>query len=863
MAHKGLNKWKGIFFFILLTAGICSLHGRDVEITVEDMDLRLPLEGAQVQSWDGEEFICDEAGKVTIPVPDDRPVVVRAAYPGYENGRILIPPGENALTLGMSLSGLMENRELVIEGRRPGVSETKSGRSVAISDEALTRTAEIGLVEDVMSSVKLLPGVGYTGMFDALPSIRGGEPGDLIAVLDGFYIESPYHWGGGFSIFDPKMVRSAQLSHGVFSSRYGHTISGLLELSSRKPPDTGAELELGISTSAASLNLAYPLGGRGGIILMGKISYWDPFVWLAKQFVEEARYVRKAPYIRSGAFSADYRFSHDLEWTLSGFFGSDGIGVSFENESREERLESESDMSFDWDNKLGFLITGLTFNPRGSMVLKASAGAGFHLSLVDGWIHDDVKVGYSPDFIDTWDDTLDGVKDGLIFGRDSYHLENQRQLINDEDRVVNLQGRVDFDWELGRGFLFAAGVQELYAQWTSSGHLRIIREEMKTDLSAGGVSIPLGFINYPADIFLDIRTQTYTSSGYTLLEYGSPAQRFGAELGLRLDHTYFIGRDFSVQTMPALNPRLNLDFGLLKNRGIIESLSVSAGTGLFSSINESVSLLGGLSGIEDFEVKPSRSWTSILGTKIDFTGGFSFNIEGYYKYIFDRSYTTTEYEPGSILVGSQYDGEGRIWGFDLMLQKMESRYWDGWLSYSFNHARYRDPHAQEGNGETHWYYPSFHRFHYLNLVLNIKPVKRFHIAARFGLASGRPASKAEDTITSYPVIVADEAGNPVLDEGGNPLVIEKWKRGSSYSDDERIPWSIPLDLKFSFLTFDARGKVRQEIYLGIENLLALVYTPKSSNTSFNSYTGKVDQGSSTATYEMPIPMVSFGVKWSY
>jgi hypothetical protein len=860
MAHKGLTHKKGGFFIIFLAAGIFSLYGRDVEITVEDADLQIPLEGALIRSWDGEEFTCDEAGKVTVPAPDDRQVVVQAAYPGYENGRLILSPERSAFTLGLRLTGVMESRELVIEARRPGVSETRSGRSVALSGEVLTRTAEIGLIEDVMTSIKLLPGVGYTGMFNALPSIRGGEPGDLTAVLDGFYIAQPYHWGGGFSIFDPQMVQSAQLSHGVFSTRYGHTISGLLEVRSRKPSATEVELELGVSTSAASLNLSYPLQGKGGIMFMGKLTYWDPFVWLAKQFIEEARYVRVAPYIRSGALSADYRFSHNLEWTLSAFFGGDGVGASYENKVEEERLVSDSDMSFDWDNKLGFLITGLTFNPVNSMVLKASAGAGFHQSLVDGWTINDVEVGYSPEFISRWDN-LDGTGDGLIFGRDKYRLENRRQLFYDDDTVINAQGRLDFDWDLGGGFLFAAGAQELYSLWINKSRMRVFREDIKDGLVINGTPVS-GFINYPADIDVDIRAHDYTSSAYTLFEYASPARRFGAELGLRLDHTYFIGRDFSTQTRPALNPRLNLDFGLLKNRGIVESLNITLGTGLFSSVNETASLIQDSGGIGDSEMKPNRSWTSLLGTKIDLAGGYSFNIEGYYKYTFDRAYTFTEYDPGAVRLEAQFDGEGRIWGFDLMLQKMESRYWDGWLSYSFNHARYRNPHAPEGSSRAGWHYPSFHRFHNLNLVLNIKPVRRFNIAARLGLASGRPANKAEDTITSYPVMVADEAGEPVI-ENGNPLVIEKWKRDSAYSDDERIPWSVPLDIKFSFFTFDPKGKVQQEIYLGIENLLSLVYTPRSPNTSFNSYTGREEAGSNTASYEMPFPMVSFGFKWSY
>jgi outer membrane receptor protein involved in Fe transport len=275
------------------------------------------------------------------------------------------------------------------------------------------------------------------------------------------------------------------------------------------------------------------------------------------------------------------------------------------------------------------------------------------------------------------------------------------------------------------------------------------------------------------------------------------------------------------------------------------------------------------SGIDDITLKPNRSWTSIMGIKTDFSGGWSFNIEGYFKYVFDRAYQYSFVQPGEESVPVyRFNGDGKIWGFDLMLQKFDSRYWDGWLSYTFTYAKYHqserpvsgvsNPTRLEDSG---WYYPSFHRFHNANLVFNFKPAQNFNIYTRLGLASGRPKSKV-GTITSYPVLLLDADKSPVLDDDGNMIVIQKWKRESEYDENSRTTWSIPLDMKFSYFIFNPKTKVQTEIYLGIENLLSLVYVAQS-NTSFNQYTGREDTGSDSASYEMPIPMVSFGFKWSY
>jgi len=856
------------------------LWPRDVTITVTDFDIDLPLEGATVRSWDGSDHICDENGQVRISVPDDRQVSIQLSYPGYELGRLVIPLRGDAFSLGLRLGGAVQSRELVIEAQRPGVSETKSGRSVAISGEVMERSSQIGIIEDVMTSIKLLPGVGYSGMFNALPSIRGGDPGDLTAALDGFYIENPYHWGGGFSIFDPHMVSSAQLSHGIFSSRYGHTISGLLEVSSRKATSDYAELEVGISTSAVNLNAAIPIGSRGGLMLMGKVTYWDPFVWTLKQLskvwdnetLQMINAVTTAPYIRSSAASFFYRFNSDLEMSLNAFIGTDGVGADYLNESPNvfsttALVESRSHMVLNWDNLQMFLIAGLSYNPRPSMLLKAKFGAGYEQAKINSLINYDYLRVY---------ENKDGIR-ALSYELGGEYLDNY---FDGNQSSSNVQGRLDFDWSPGKGFLFAFGVQELFSQRGSEMEGKFFVEQRifgPYPLPPLPATIPAGeerYIHYPRyGNMPENKNQRFNSSAYILSEYTSPAKRFGAELGVRADHLYFKGEDFSIQTMPVFNPRLNLDFNVLRGGGFVEALDLTFGTGLFSSMNNAIASISLDDSIGDFELKPNRSWTSVIGMKADITGGWSFNLEGYYKYVFDRAYQYTIQEPGSGLSSRvfRFNASGIIWGFDLMLQKFESRYWDGWLSYTFTNARYYLPEYPVNSRpgeiiEYGWYYPNFHRFHNINLVLNFKPIKNFNIYTRLGLASGRPKAVVGE-ITAYDVELWDEYGPILVPDEKNPgkfktQVIKKYKRRVWYDDNSRTTWSIPLDLKLSYSFSNPRNKVQTEIYLAAENLLSLVYKSQA-NTSFNGYTGQENTGSDSASYEMPVPMVSIGFKWSY
>ena len=810
-------------------------------------------------------------------------MVIQAAYPGYETGRLVINVTGSSFTVSLRLSGIMESKELVIEASRPGANETKTGRSVAISGKDIAQTGEIGIIEDVMSSVKLLPGVGYAGFFNAMPSIRGGDPGDMRASLDGFYVLNPYFWGGGFSIFDPRMIESAQMSHGVFSTRYGHSISGLLEITSKKPSPTETQFELGMSTSAASAALSLPIAGKGGILFMGRVTYYDPVIALAKKLAEGVpelemiNSIHTAPYIRSGTVTGNYRFTEKLELKATGFWGMDGIGLNFINSNRSNTLNSDSTMALDYTNYNGFLNTSLLWNPRGDMLLKFTAGAGFQKAVVDANIRTDIlNKSFVRTSSNSWYyDPLSAI--GAIEDPYDFYTALTAQ---QSDTVVNAQGRVDYDWELGKGFLVAAGAQEMFMQTTSKGdqmssnekNLRDFKEEEQQKIfDEIGITDPdtqaflrrYMVVSSPVNYDPNTKNNLFTTSAYSLAEYNTPGGMIKTELGLRVDHYYLSGKGFSLQSKPVLNPRLNIDFNLFKGNGFVQSLDLSAGTGLFSSMNNNILLAE-----EQYNINtiiPNRALTSVLGTKIELKGGFVFNIEGYYKYVYDRMYIPISIDiDGRVKPRPLFDGEGKVWGIDTILQKIQSRYFDGWISYSYNWTKYRDPDAGNadmgysgGTRGNDWYFPSYHRFHNLNLVLNVRPIPSINIYTRFGLASGVQLSKrTADGPSSYPVYFYEGEGSP------QNKFIEVYYWPSVRDENNRTTVTLPMDIKLSILGNSQNKKTRYEVYMAIENVLALLYTSEG-NTSFNRYTGQVDTGSNSASYDIPIPIPSFGFKISY
>jgi len=315
--------------------------------------------------------------------------------------------------------------------------------------------------------------------------------------------------------------------------------------------------------------------------------------------------------------------------------------------------------------------------------------------------------------------------------------------------------------------------------------------------------------------------------------------------------------DFQLDSDPALNPRINLEFNLFSGGGFFQRIDLSAGSGLFSSINDNVFSAEERYNIDKF--KPNRSWTSIIGTKFDFPDSVSLNVEGYFKYIFDRMYVPMETLIGEYSILPQFDGEGKAWGLDVMLQKKQSRYLDGWIAYSFNWVNYRDPQGSSsgggisgGNRGDDWYFPSFHRYHTLNVILNVKPVQKMNLYFRVGLASGEMISeRSEEGPQSKPVYRYDDG-----------IFIEKYYWDSYYTPSKRSTPSFNVDVKFSLFGGNTNGRTQFELYFAIENVFGLLYSAQG-NTSFNQYTGELDEGAFAASYDMPIPIPSFGLRISY
>ena len=821
---------------ILLMACGLYVSAQQVLVSVVDRDLAIPLEGVRLEYRGADAVFTDQSGQAVLTIDEQR-VLVQAFLPGYETRRIWITPDQQKVAIALSLEGVILGHELVVEERAVTRASDETGVSRTVDRQTIDTTARQGTIEDVMSSIKLLPGVGYTGGWNALPSVRGGHPLEMSSNLDGFYVRLPYQWGGAFSIFTPQMVESATLNHGVFSTRYGQAMSGLLEVHSRDALVDGLQYETSIATSTADVFVQAPLGSAAGFHLGGKVTYLEgtfALVGADEGFTE-------VPYIRNGYGRVQWNPTARVHSALTFFTGFDGVGMDFSVDADEDEQTFGTESTFDWGASNSLMVFNLRLLPRDTIALRFTSGYNYYRDSAHIFTRMFGTQQYSQEFRDEYAALLDGAESVEL------DLVPVDGAASQEYHILQLRGESDFEW--GRGHLLSFGVESVAEEHSNSEDFEVYMEQW-TDS---------GPVYQKRSSQLEVSGNRIINSGAFLENsLALPNTRGELRTGIRLDHSYIAGDSYTINTTPIVNPRINLRYRLAGERS--NTLYGILGSGLFSRTPPQSAFLQEGFGTDD--LSPERNVTNLIGLEWSPQDDWVISLEAYYKYMFHRMYYHVDYQNDVAAPAIMDDGIGHVLGTDALLHRHQGRYWDGYLSYTFTWTRLLNPDDQHGDTVWYpggapagrWYFPDYHRFHNLNLILGYRPAPGISINTRFSFASGAPRRKPGD-LQRYFAVLPGEDDEP-------DSVLERYARNDVYSDSLRTDFSIPLDLRISFSNYYTDSKLQWEYYFAVENLLVLLYSPKS-NTRFDSFTGEELAGSDEADFSIGMPIPSFGFRLSY
>ena len=133
--------------------------------------------------------------------------------------------------------------------------------TMRLTGEQIKNIPSIGGEPDIMRAFQMMPGVGAGNESRAGISVRGGDFGQNLYILDGTPLFSVNHIGGILSTFDADIIERADLIKGGFPANYGGRLSSVMEVETRNVEDmTRGNLTIGLLD--CKLNLGGPLKNK-------------------------------------------------------------------------------------------------------------------------------------------------------------------------------------------------------------------------------------------------------------------------------------------------------------------------------------------------------------------------------------------------------------------------------------------------------------------------------------------------------------------------------------------------------------------------------------------------------------------------
>lgn len=204
---------------------------------------------------------------------------------GYDTLRttVDIPRTSRIVTVKLILTERpVFTNEVEITGEKAGKIEKKivDIGKVTVDIDDINLIPSIG-APDLMQYLQVLPGFVSTGDQGGQLYIRGGTPVQNMTMFDGMILYSPFHSIGLFSVFDPEIIRSADVYSAAFPAEYGGRVSSVIDVKTRNGSFDGFSATANANPFSASLLLEGPLGKSkrdgGGIsyILSARNNYID------------------------------------------------------------------------------------------------------------------------------------------------------------------------------------------------------------------------------------------------------------------------------------------------------------------------------------------------------------------------------------------------------------------------------------------------------------------------------------------------------------------------------------------------------------------------------------------------------------
>ena len=203
--------------------------------------------------------------------PGSYEIVVSAV--GYARRTVSVTVrGKEPITINIRMrSRLIETGEVVVESEAIS-SFTERSVSVHIVTPKELQRLPAAAQPDLLRSLQMLPGITSTSDVSAKFYVRGGAGDQNLILLDGMKVYNPFHAFGLFSIFDPDIIRNAEVYTGAFPAGYGGRLSSVVNVTTRDGNLNKISGMANVNFLSGKLELDGPLGDDNAFLVSGRSS---------------------------------------------------------------------------------------------------------------------------------------------------------------------------------------------------------------------------------------------------------------------------------------------------------------------------------------------------------------------------------------------------------------------------------------------------------------------------------------------------------------------------------------------------------------------------------------------------------------
>ncbi len=591
-----------------------------------------------------------------------------------------------------------------------------------------------GAIEDVMRSLKSLPGVTAPNDFTSQLIVRGSGPDENLIVMDDVEIFNPYRLYGLVSMFNPETLQDITLVTGGFPAKYGDRLSAVLDVNNKEGiRDRPFSMITNVNIASANLiaqgkNL---FNIPGSWIVSSRRTYYDlilgPFAKKAGLITDDS----SLPNFKDLQFKFAFGPFQESKFLINGVFSSDGVDVI----PGSDRSSPDSVVAKDVTVN-NVLSASWLFLPNSNFLSKTtiswyknSGDNNFEGDILDPLID---KEGLTPG----QRDSLKAIGALLGFKFDSKYNFRKYSIVNKSTLFV------------GKNYYeFGAG-------------LDLIRTDLTYTLN-----LDENFKNYirslpnSQGILDDFNIQGKDNLRASV--YGQGRFKAGDKIyyqpSLRVDYYSFLNKTY-------LSPRFNMGYAIDGVTTIRSSVGLYYQSPGYEKLVDSQTFYD-LTGSAGDNLKAERSVHFVLGIDRWLNNEWNAKVEGYYKKfddlitqqrvknyryeftIADPTITDPAYigDPANWIRSSTklaYDSAtttpingvtGNAYGIEFSLEKKytgPNSKFSGWINYSYSFAnRTRDGLELPFR---------FDQRHVVNIVGNYRFNKTFELGARWTYASNFP-----------------------------------------------------------------------------------------------------------------------------